>query len=146
MLLADRLPSYAPKRVPTTVIPKLPTQKRVLVVDDDLDQHAIMRVLLGHHRYETVHATTLADARAVLAAEHIDLVVLDIRLGPEHGLDLLYSLAFEGPAVPILICTSDGFARQRYPGAARAAAGWMVKPVKFGELVDTLRTIIGADA
>lgn len=122
----------------------MPKPKRVLVVDDDVDQHGILRVLLGHYGYETVHATTLADARAVLASEHIDLIVLDIRLGRDHGLDLLYSLELEGPIVPILVCTSDAFARQRYPGAARVAKAWMVKPVKSGELIDTVRTIIGA--
>lgn len=138
------MPAYAPKRGQTTEKPKLPTAKRVLVVDDDLDQHGILRVLLGYHGYETVHAVTLADARAVLADDPIDLVILDIRLGPEHGLDLLYGLAFEGPAVPVLVCTSDGNARNRYPGAARAAAGWIVKPVKFGDLVQTIQSIVGA--
>jgi len=121
----------------------LTAQKRVLIVDDDLDHHAILRVLLGHHGFATIHAATLADARAVLAAEHVDLVILDIRLHREHGLDLLYSLPFEGPNVPVLVCTSDALARLRYPAAVNAAAGWLVKPVVFGELIELVESIIG---
>jgi DNA-binding NtrC family response regulator len=122
----------------------LTATKRVLIVDDDIDQHGILRVLLGHHGFATVHAATLADARAVLANESVNLVILDVRLGRDHGLDLLYSLPFEGPNVPVLVCTSDADARFHYPAAANAAAGWMVKPFNFNELVRCVQRITGS--
>jgi DNA-binding response OmpR family regulator len=124
----------------------LTATKRVLIVDDNFDQHGILRVLLGHHGFATIHAATLADARAVLESGPVDLVILDVRLGRDHGLDLLYSLPFEGPDVPVLVCTSDADARFRYPAAANAAAGWMVKPFNFDELICCVQRITGSES
>lgn len=100
-------------------------------------------MLLGHRGYATLHATTLRGAREILSTEPVDLVILDIRLGVDHGLDLLYSLPFEGPNVPVIVCTSDTFARARYRGAVAASAGWFVKPFDFDELTGAIQQLLG---
>jgi DNA-binding response OmpR family regulator len=112
-------------------------------VDDDREQHVILRELLAHHGYTTSHAFTLEEARAILATDGIALIILDVRLaGGVNGLDLLYELHLTGTAgIPILVCTSDALAEFRYPAAVRAAGGWLVKPctlTKMLEAVDSL--------
>lgn len=63
--------------------------KTVLVVDDEKSLRLLCRVNLeldGHTVYE---AATLAEARAVLGREPLDVVLLDVHIGSEDGLELL---------------------------------------------------------
>jgi DNA-binding NtrC family response regulator len=120
-----------------------PRRKCILVVDDDVHQHGILRVLLARYGYSTLHATTLDQARAVLAGHEIDLIILDIRLHREHGLDLLFGLPLQGIEVPVIICTSDAFAEFTYRTAKSAVAGWIVKPYTFLEMMDAVHGVIG---
>ena len=118
--------------------------KRVLIVDDDREQHILLRTFLGHHGYETGHADTLQEAHRILANEGADAVILDVRLDHENGLDLLYALPYtHATDVPVIVCTSDSLAELRYPGAVRAAAAWLVKPCTLADMVDTVRRVIG---
>jgi DNA-binding NtrC family response regulator len=117
-------------------------------VDDDREQHVILRELLGHRGYTTSHAFTLDEARAILAADGADLIILDVRLaGGVNGLDLLYSLPLTGPAdIPVLVCTSDALAEFRYPAAVRAAGGWLVKPCALPAMVDAVDRLLSGRA
>jgi hypothetical protein len=53
----------------------LPGSKRVLGVDDDLGQHAVLRVLPGRYGYETAPAAPLSDARAVLSLHVVQCII-----------------------------------------------------------------------
>ena len=118
----------------------LDDHKRILIVDDDHEQHVILRELLGHHGYATLHAFTLEEARAVLATEGADLIILDVRLANRvNGLDLLYELHFTGSTeIPVIVCTSDALAQSRYPAAARAVGDWLLKPCALADIVNAV--------
>ena len=114
-------------------------------MDDDREQHVILRELLGHHGYATSHAFTLEEARAILDTDGADLIILDVRLADGvNGLDLLYSLHLTGPAgIPVLVCTSDALAEYRYRAAVRAAGGWLVKPCALTAMLEAVDRLIG---
>jgi DNA-binding response OmpR family regulator len=113
-------------------------------VDDDREQHVILRELLGHCGYTTAHAFTLEEARAILATDGADLIILDVRLaGGVNGLDLLYALHLTGPAgIPVLVCTSDTLAEFRYPAATRAVGGWLIKPCALTEMLEAVDRVM----
>ncbi|HEX9938446.1 MAG TPA: response regulator [Longimicrobium sp.] len=117
--------------------------KLVLVVDDDEDQHEILGVLLQHYGYATVHAHTVSRARAMLAERRPDVILLDVTLPGEHGLDLLYSLHLSDPALPVVVITADPLARFRYPKAVANASAWLLKPAFTSDLREVLRGLIG---
>jgi DNA-binding NtrC family response regulator len=79
-------------------------RKLVLFVDDDEDLTAVMRILLDEEGYRFIGASNLEDARAHLAVEMPDVLVLDMVLGAASGTELLRELAIrkDGP-VTVLI-------------------------------------------
>jgi PAS domain S-box-containing protein len=81
---------------------------RILHVDDDYDVLA----LVAHELHEIAHvvsADSVESARRTLAADRIDLAVLDISLGEDSGLDLLPDLRGRfGHAIPVIIFSTHG--------------------------------------
>jgi DNA-binding NtrC family response regulator len=79
--------------------------KLVLFVDDDEDLTAVMRILLDEEGYRFVGASTLEEARTLLAAEMPDVLVLDMVLGAASGTELLRELAVRSDA-PVTVVIS----------------------------------------
>jgi len=81
---------------------------RILHVDDDHDVLAIVAQALGATA-DVISVDSIAEARRVLAADHIDLAVLDISVGSESGLDLLPNLRDSlGNVIPVIVFSVRG--------------------------------------
>jgi PAS domain S-box-containing protein len=81
---------------------------RILHVDDDLDVLALVNHELSSIA-DMIPADNLESARRTLATDRIDLVVLDIGLGKESGLDLLPDMrGGQGNAIPVIIFSIHG--------------------------------------
>jgi PAS domain S-box-containing protein len=85
-----------------------PRRLRILHVDDDHD----VLVLVTHALRSTadvISADSLVSARRALATEHVDVVVLDLALGADSGLDLLPDARdSHGNPVPVIIFATNG--------------------------------------
>ena len=80
---------------------------RILHVDDDQGVLAAVTKVL-RTTADVVSVDSLRNARRVLAADTIDLAVLDVSLGTESGLDLLPSLRNSvGEAIPVIIFSAN---------------------------------------
>ena len=66
--------------------------KTVLVVDDDRSLRLLCRVNLELEGHRVLEASTLAEARAVLEQEAPDVILLDVHVGNDDGLELLDEL------------------------------------------------------
>ena len=74
----------------------------ILHIEDESDVHEIVSNILGG-TYKVSNARTLAEARQMLAGEHIDLVILDLGLPDGSGLLLLPELAENTPDLPVVL-------------------------------------------
>ncbi len=85
-----------------------PPARRALIVDDE---EAIRRSLALYFRrrlgYEVAEAATLEAAAAAAAAGPLDLCVMDIRLGGDHGLEALARLRQIHPGLAAIIFTGS---------------------------------------
>lgn len=63
--------------------------RTILVVDDEPSLRLLCRVNLELEGNRVLEAATLAEARAQLASEAVDVVVLDVHVGREWGLELI---------------------------------------------------------
>lgn len=70
-----------------------------MVVDDDASLRLLCRINLELDGYRVVEADSIAGARAALAREDVDAMLLDIHLGDGDGRDLVASLGGERPPV-----------------------------------------------
>jgi DNA-binding response OmpR family regulator len=85
------------------------TGATVLVVDDDEALRMLCRVNLELEGYRVLEAASLAVARDRLAAEKVDVVLLDVHVGRDNGLELLRELRSGRPGLPVALFsgTSD---------------------------------------
>lgn len=113
----------------------------ILVVDDDTRLRELLRKYLTEQGFRVTVASSAADARAKLASLEFDLIVLDIMMPGESGLELTRSLR-ETSQVPILLLTAMGEAEDRIAGLERGADDYLPKPFEPRELSLRIRTIL----
>jgi DNA-binding response OmpR family regulator len=90
--------------------PRQPERQRVLHIDDDRDVLALVTHAL-RSTADVISADSLVSARRALVTERIGVVVLDIALGAESGLDLLPDLRDNvGKVLPVIIFATNGAA------------------------------------
>jgi DNA-binding response OmpR family regulator len=87
---------------------------RILVVDDEPDIGALVELCLDPFGIEVVQAADLAAALQIARAEQIGLVLLDLALGHEDGLEILPDLRNEPGLrqVPVIAFTAHDSRRQ----------------------------------
>lgn len=143
-------------------------EPHLLVVDDDVRLRELLRRYLSDNGFRVTAAADAAEARASLSSFAFDLIVLDVMMPGETGLDLTRSLraaddagtgaggaAGRGRAdgrpqrVPILLLTAMGEPEDRINGLEQGADDYLPKPFEPRELVLRIRNILerrgGAD-
>jgi DNA-binding response OmpR family regulator len=115
-------------------------EAHVLAVDDDpLIREMIVDYLVKHD----LRATAVADGQAmsaVLAAE-VDLIVLDLKLRTEDGMNLARKLRDES-AIPIIMLTGRSEEADRVMGLELGADDYVTKPFSPRELLARIRTVL----
>jgi two-component system copper resistance phosphate regulon response regulator CusR len=114
---------------------------RVLVVEDDPDLGASLRLGLEELGIRTDVAATFGEGRLQAALGCYDVLVLDVRLPGGSGLDLCRRLRASGNQTPILILTAQCTEDDRVRGLELGADDYLAKPFSFRELVARLRAL-----
>ena len=73
------------------------TAEPVLIVDDEKNIRRTLRMVLESEGYAVHEAGSAAEAESVLAREVVELILLDVKLGDDNGLDLLRRVTAEAP-------------------------------------------------
>ncbi|MGB8276246.1 MAG: response regulator [Alphaproteobacteria bacterium] len=113
----------------------------ILVVDDDTRLRDLLRKYLSDGGFRVTTAANAADARLKLASLAFDLIVLDVMMPGESGLDLTRSLRNTNQ-VPILLLTAMGQAQDRVRGLESGADDYLHKPFEPRELVLRIQSIL----
>jgi len=113
----------------------------ILVVDDDKRLRELLRKYLTEQGFRVTVATDAVDARRKLDGLAFDLLVLDIMMPGESGLELTRALR-EKDGVPILLLTAMGEPEDRIAGLETGADDYLAKPFEPRELVLRIRTIL----
>lgn len=116
-------------------------QPHILVIDDDTRLRDLLRRYLMGEGFRVTTATDAADARAKLASLTFDLLVLDIMMPGESGLELTSALRAT-TQVPILLLTAMSETEQRIEGLALGADDYLAKPFEPRELVLRINAIL----
>jgi CheY-like chemotaxis protein len=116
----------------------------VLVVDDNAASRYVASSWLRRHDYRVVEAETGAEALAVLAAEPVDIVVLDVGLPDMSGFDVCERIKAD-PAMgqPVIHLSATSVrAVDRVSGLSRGADAYLTEPVEPGELMATIDAVL----
>jgi len=114
----------------------------LLIVDDDNDLRVEIAGYLGAHGYVVHEAADARQARAILKAERIQLVVLDVMMPGEDGLALCRSLANEDGGPAVLMLSAMGESVDRVLGLELGADDYVVKPLAPRELLARVRALL----
>jgi DNA-binding response OmpR family regulator len=79
----------------------------VLVVDDDAAIRFLCRVNLELDGWAVQEAAAIGQARETLAAAPVDLVLLDVHVGAESGLDFIAEIREGHPGLPVVLLTGS---------------------------------------
>ncbi|MGC9270430.1 response regulator [Acidiphilium sp.] len=113
----------------------------ILVVDDDRDIRDLLARFLERQRFRVTAARDGREARRAFVNGHYQLVVLDLMLPGESGLDLARWLRGE-TQVPIIILTALGEEPDRIIGLELGADDYVTKPFNPRELVARIRAVL----
>jgi DNA-binding response OmpR family regulator len=111
----------------------------VLIVDDDAAIRLLVRVNLELEGHRVLDASHLQEARTLLEGERVDVVLLDLHVGSERGLDLLAELRRDRPEVAVALLT--GSPQARSPEEEAKADAMISKPFEIEELGRTVRRL-----
>ena len=113
----------------------------LLVEDDDLIAHGIQAGLRARE-LTADRAATAAQADAMLATMHYQLVILDLGLPDDDGMHLLPRWRAQGMALPVLVLTARDAVEDRVAGLRAGADDYLLKPFDLDELVARLHALL----
>ena len=118
-----------------------PSQPHILVIDDDPAMRKLIGDYLAENELRVSAVATGAEMQQVLAEHAIDLVVLDLRLGAEDGMQLARKLREES-LIPIVMVTGKREEADRVMGLELGADDYIVKPFSTRELLARIRAVL----
>jgi DNA-binding response OmpR family regulator len=113
----------------------------VLVVDDEVAVRTLVDDYLGQNDFRVSGAAGGTELLATLRAQVIDLVLLDLRLCGEDGMQLLRQLRAESQ-IPVIILTGRAEEADRVMGLELGADDYLTKPFSPRELLARIRTVL----
>jgi len=116
-------------------------QPHILVVDDDRRIRDLTARFLSEQGFNVVTANDAADARDKMKSLAFDLLVLDIMMPGENGLEFTAHLRTESE-VPILLLTARTETEDRIAGLQTGADDYLTKPFEPKELVLRIQSIL----
>jgi two-component system, NtrC family, response regulator PilR len=100
-----------------------------LVVDDEPDIRELLELTLGRMNIETRAAADLKEARGLLAGQHFDLCLTDMRLPDGNGLTLVEEIQQQFPDLPVAVITAHGSMDAAIHALKAGAFDFVSKPV-----------------
>ncbi|HYS14172.1 MAG TPA: response regulator [Burkholderiaceae bacterium] len=118
-----------------------PIQPHVLALDDDPSIRQIVTEYLSENELRVTAVASGKELLAVMAKETIDLVVLDLRLHGEDGMQIARKLR-EQSSIPILMLTGRADEADRVMGLELGADDYLTKPFSPRELLARIRALL----
>lgn len=115
-------------------------QRLVIVADDDASIRLLCRVNLELEGYRVREATGLEEISRIAEEEEVALVLLDIHLGREDGIEVARAVRARRPELPIAFLSGSVDFSERSAAVSDAA---IRKPFTLEELIGTVHRLAG---
>lgn len=115
---------------------------RILLVDDDIRLRDLLLRYLESQGFEVKGVGDGTQMQQALDRGHYDLIVLDLMLPGEDGLEICRRLRGQGDPTPIVMLTAKGDEIDRIVGLEIGADDYLPKPVNPRELLARIRSVL----
>jgi len=116
---------------------------KILVVDDEEAICASLKDILEEEGYDVYIANSAMEAEEKFSSI-IDLVLLDIKLGNDNGIELLKKLKKTGPAIPVIMISGHGTIALAATAFKLGAHEFMEKPLRLIQVRACVRNALEA--
>ena len=113
--------------------------QRILIVDDEADVVYSFQRVLADEPVEVVGVTSGLEGLKRLKKEAYDLVLLDVRIGAEHGIEIFRQIRKENSRQLVIVMTAHGTAQTAIEAMKLGAFDYILKPFDVPELLSILR-------
>lgn len=120
------------------ILDKRQSDYRVLIIDDDVDFAASLKLILENENYSSLLAYSEEEALESIGKNPVDLALIDIRLGQTNGIDLLPKILKIQPNTLCVMVTGFGSIETAVQALQQGAYDYLRKPVNPQELISTL--------
>lgn len=122
----------------------MPRKYKILIIEDDTDLRKIIaEELMLLEEFNAIEVGTAKRGLESVKSDLPDLIILDLSLPDEPGLDVLKTLREQGVKCPVLILTAETDEGILVKGLEMGANEFIIKPFSFSVLVARIRTHIG---
>jgi two-component system, NtrC family, response regulator AtoC len=115
------------------------TLAKVLIVDDDTEFGVVATNLVELEGFSATLATSAQDALQLCQTQEFDVVLLDLKLGADSGLEVLRELRRARPELPVIVITAHGSLETAAAAVREKAFDYLGKPFASAELLALLR-------
>jgi two-component system response regulator PilR (NtrC family) len=115
---------------------------QVLVVDDEPDIREVLELTLGRMNLETRTASTIEEARYLLAEFKFDLCLTDMRLPDGNGIELVRYIQDKLPYLPVAMITAFGNMETAIAALKAGAFDFVSKPLDLSDLRNIVRSAL----
>jgi two-component system, NtrC family, response regulator GlrR len=117
-------------------------QDRLLLVDDDTSLLKLLGIRLEAEGFAIQSATSAAEALQLLRNNPVDLVLTDLRMEGESGLDLFSQVRHFYPGLPVIIMSAQGTIPEAVSATQMGVFEFLTKPVDKNVLLSTVRAAL----
>jgi len=117
-----------------------PTFGNILIIDDEKDNTEIIKDILEDVNYSTMLARSAAEAKVILAANHFDLILMDVWMPGQDGISLLSEWHSEGFDTPVVMMSGHAEPSDIVKAMKLGAVDFLKKPLH--DFLPILRSIM----
>ena len=111
----------------------------ILIVDDEKGQREILTMILRKEGFETAEVAGVSEALVLLGRREFDLILTDLKMQGESGLDLLEQVMTEDPQQCVIMMTAHGTVDSAVSAMKQGAFDYLEKPLERENLLVTLK-------
>lgn len=117
---------------------------RILLIDDEENMSWLFEASLGH-KYQIFTATSWQQGLNIIKKETLNLIILDLYIGNDYGLDVFKEIRKMGHNMPVLLITAFGSVETAVQAMKDGAYDYIVKPFSFEKLEKSIEQILNAN-
>jgi two-component system KDP operon response regulator KdpE len=117
------------------------TKFKILIIDDEIQIRRLLRISLEANQFKVFDVGTGKEGMVSLTMNHPDVVLLDLGLPDEDGLEVLKNLR-EWSTVPVIILTVEDSEQIKVSALDLGADDYVTKPFNTAELLARIRVAI----
>ena len=109
-------------------------KSRILIIDDELSTCTFLFLSLRENYY-VKYATTSAEGLIMLEQENFDLILLDLIIGNENGIEVLKQIKNYDESIEVIVMTAFGTIKSSVDAMKKGAFTYLTKPLDVEELI-----------